>query len=161
MKTDKAGSHLPLLKKIANKKHICRVIEFGSGYFSTGCFLDKNIFKYLEILVSFESQKEWYDKVYSRLKEERLVLIHKNEQESLDLSLQYAPVDLVFVDGKSGKMRVPTALYSKKLSNITVLHDANDNDYKEAISSFRYKYIYKKIKPHTAVLSDSDNLLWL
>ena len=154
------ASHIPALELIASCKEIYKVIEFGSGIYSTSHFLNKNVFRHLTSLVSFESQEEWYASIKKQYTDNRLNLIHTTEQDSLKASLEYAPVDLVFVDGKAATMRVPTALNAKHLTSLVVLHDANDQQYYEAIASFKYQFIYDEVKPFTAVLSDED-LSWL
>ena len=53
------ATHMPVLIALAVVVRPRRVLELGSGPFSTSLFLDKDVFPDLETLVSYEDDEEW------------------------------------------------------------------------------------------------------
>ena len=152
------GTHIPLLKIVAANFCITSVIEFGCGNYSTLTFLNKKIFKDLKSIVSLECKKKWYKIIKRKVKDNRFKIIYNNEEKLLEIAKTHAPSDLVFVDGKSRVMREKTAFYGRNFSDLVILHDAENPEYKRAIQSYKFCYLYTKLLPNTAVLSDSIDL---
>lgn len=150
-------THIPLLSAIPKLLTIKRVIEFGPGIFSTGLFLNKKVYTKLNKLISLESIEEWYETIKNKFHDKRLAMFLDSEENLLTMSKHYAPVDMVFVDGKREDMRVPTILDSKTITEIVVAHDMESKKYKDGLD-FKYVYIYKKYKPYTAIMSDTINI---
>lgn len=92
------GSHIPVLMTLAELKPIKKVIEFGSGKWSTSLFLDKRFFPDLVELISIENDEGWVEHVSSRISDDRfrIVLSHLNRVNDI-FGLLPDP-DLVFID---------------------------------------------------------------
>src|SRR4051812_48590531 len=58
-----ASSHLPILIGLARVFQLRQVLEFGSGHFSTLCFLNRDLFPDLQRVQSFETDPEWKQRV--------------------------------------------------------------------------------------------------
>ena len=89
------SSHIPILRTIAKKHKIERVLELGIGKYSTALFNDKEEFPDLIELVSVEDNPEWVTKVASEIPmradiQMELILAEKDktfkEVEKMDLS---------------------------------------------------------------------------
>src|SRR4051794_36469667 len=57
------ATHLPVLIALGGYLPIRRVLELGSGLYSTPAFLDRGAFPYLELLLSIEHDREWGGRV--------------------------------------------------------------------------------------------------
>lgn len=172
-KDEKYSSHQPLLISVARVMEIRRVVEFGSGLFSTTLFLDTNHFPHLQSLLSFEDNPEWFAKIVAEIVPQEIMYkthLYKSadgnekcrmcccsEKDALLLSAE-CKADLVFVDGTSPKWRNSTAIHAKKIAPLVVMHDAENRRYSEAINAFKYRFLYKKRIPYTALLSDTIDL---
>lgn len=169
-KDKKYSSHQPLLISVAKAMKIKKIVEFGSGLFSTKLFLDTNHFPHLQSLISFEDNPEWFAKMVTEVIPQEIM--HKthlyksvggnkkcrlcccSEEDALLLSDGYR-ADLVFVDGSSPRWRNPTAVHAKKIAPLIVMHDVENSRYSEAVNAFKYRFLYKQRVPYTALLSDT------
>ncbi|MFA5153832.1 MAG: hypothetical protein WC554_14875 [Clostridia bacterium] len=151
-----SGSHIPVLKSIAEIKNIKSVIELGTGLFSLKTLLDKNIFRQLEKIHSYETSDFWIEYMESQFNDSRWnIYMIKNTDEMAKSMRSIAPVDMVFVDG-TYEHRLYVLNYLKDLSDLFVLHDCELDYFKSIMENgFKYKFVYKAPEyRYTAIFSD-------
>ena len=56
-------TYVPVIMYLEENYSIKKVLETGSGLYSTSLFLDKRYFKNLQKLVSYENELKWFKKV--------------------------------------------------------------------------------------------------
>lgn len=128
------GSHVPVISEIIDNFGIKDVMEFGTGFFSTGVFVDK-----CDTVLSFEMQyDDWFEKVADRYSDEidkGILDIHCIIEDSGLQSIEYIKnefpnrqYDMVFVDGAGGS-RYNCANFAKDYTDLIVLHDTEQPAY--------------------------------
>lgn len=150
-----AGSHIPLLRRVAKFFDIKSVIEFGTGIYSLRTFLDKKYYPNLEKINSYETEEVWGHYVKKNVKDARweMTFMGKTIDGPDKVKFDY-PVDLVFVDGTDDHRSLILKKY-KFLSNLFILHDCDASFHKCLIKEFKYSFVYVPPKyRHTAILSD-------
>jgi predicted O-methyltransferase YrrM len=126
------GSHLPVLKMVLALVKPRKVLELGTGYYSTPSFLHCETVKQL---VSLETDPEWAGRVEGSVDDTRLDL-----RSVTDVVKEMPPLsafDLVFVDnGQSVHERVDAirAVLGAASYPVAVVHDAEYPDYRMAIA---------------------------
>lgn len=160
-----AGSHIPVLRSVAQNMNVQNVVEIGTGLFSLKTFLDRSYFPNLKRIYSYESSDLWIEYMKSILKDERwYIKLIENSSEMVEDIRSRGFVDLVFVDGLY-EHRLFALEQLKDLSDIFVLHDCELNQFKSILENgFKYKFVYIPPKyRHTAILSqkvDVANITW-
>ncbi len=143
------ASHVPVLVYLASMYTIETVVEIGSGPISTRLFLDRDCFKDLKSLISYEHREGWYKKVSNLIGEDerldyRLII---NDTEDIDPDHSG---DLLFLDG----LKRHRAYGAKKLGKnfkFVIIHDKDITTV-----PFKYKWIYRpKTSPITVVASNT------
>ncbi|MBV9468405.1 MAG: hypothetical protein JOZ57_04115, partial [Abitibacteriaceae bacterium] len=165
--TNPFATHLPILIGIARLIPIRRVLELGSGQYSTLTFLDRTVFPNLEVLTSFEDDAVWMQKVATMTDDPRLTLNYSERplsdviaDASILSSMEY---DLVFVDNSmTSEKRAATisevARRCKGKSQTTVLiHDYECLAYRHAAKSLRHRVTFTAYTPQTGVLWQQAN----
>ena len=153
-----AASHLPVLLAVGTILPIRRVLEFGSGSFSTLAFLDRGIFPDVEQVVSFETDGEWKDRVVEQANGDKRLDIRLigSEVHQTAATCDFAGYDLVFVDnGPTGDERVATIKEVANRchdSNLVMVHDFENLPYQQAASLFPHRFCFDSHCPHTGVL---------
>lgn len=146
------GSHLPVLRSLLKTYKIQKALELGSGEFSTQ-------FLYAKIPHFFciENDPVWYEHIKSRLapRENFEIMLHKislkksskttthdqmKEVESFYKLIKEKKFDLVFID--NFKALRPIAINVFNGSKTIVVHDSENDLYREAIKNIRYGYIH-------------------
>lgn len=135
-------SHMPILFELLSNFKIENVLEFGSGFASTGVFCDK-----CNSVFTIEMQSsEWYDKVTEKYKkyldDDILILKYiKTESDndgsdSINIIPKNKKFDLIFVDGaRDSRWNVAQYSHDNNLSDIIICHDSEE-----------VCYMYDKIK---------------
>jgi len=49
----------------------------------------------------------------------------------------------------------------RRQSRLVILHDTENPVFDDSLKDYRYRYDFKKLYPHTSVVSETDNLEWL
>ena len=169
MKIDGWSSHLPILKRIAEKYKIERILELGIGKYSTKIFNDKEAFPDLIELVSVEDNPEWVTKVSSEIPmradiKMELIIAEKDKTFKEVNKMDLSRFDLIFIDdSKSMNARRNTirTISNKKPDCIVVIHDFHVPRYQEVA---KYHYISKidnHFKPNpvsTGVMSNKIDI---
>jgi len=155
------GSYFPLLHRIVEKT-TGDILEFGTGIFSTPYFHWIGL-TYNRFICSYENDPYYYE----------LLLRFKTDSHQLTLvdNWDLAKVDSHFWDialidhNPAGRRRVEIERLSK-IVNYIIVHDTdmkNEKYYKlnTVYPLFKYKYYYTEFEPHTTVLSNFSDLVWL
>ena len=122
------GTHYPVLSEILKKFKMKNVLEFGTGFFSTGLFVKK-----CKSVLSIEMQYvDWFDKVKEKYFEEiesGILSIKCIVGDSGVDAIKYLEdnhsdqkFDMVFVDGAGGS-RYNCANYAKTITDTIICHD--------------------------------------
>jgi len=158
------ASHVPVLGLLGRTYKVRRVLEFGSGRYSTTSFLNPELFPLLEELHSFETDPNWYHVMREfHRNDSRLTLTMTTERMSrVAERMDYSLYDLVFVDdSNTARLRFETirAVAERcRAATLVVLHDYDNPLYRLAAHSFRHRWVLRTVLPHTCVAS---NLLTL
>ena len=114
------ASHAPILLEFLNTFKPKKVLEFGSGYFSTGLLL-----RHCSNLTSIEIQNfEWYQFLKEKLVNKSWdYSIVKDYQKAIDKISDSNRYRLIFVDSYPEKPRVSLVNFSFKHSTNVLVHD--------------------------------------
>lgn len=151
-----AATHTaPLLTIVANTKG--PILEMGCGDFSTPvlhaiCSSSKRF------LCSAEGNKSWLN-FFTDLEKEWHHFYYVSSFNGWDKIGNGIRWSVVFIDHAPAKRRVMDIKRLRKNTDIFVVHDTQDSveisyGYKPVLSSFKYKYVYKRYKVTTTVVSD-------
>lgn len=149
-------SHLPVLGAIGATVPIRRVIEYGPGLASTPAWLDRKRFPHLERLQSYEDNYGWYARIQDEIPSDarwELTLIRPG-----CFCYEAWPtegMDLAFVDSSTADSRVALLVVLRGLVPLVVIHDYNTpSAYAKAAEHWPNRWVYERVLPSTAVLSD-------
>lgn len=157
--TNAFATHVPILIGLAYILSPERVLEFGSGQYSTSIFLDKNVFADLKCLLSYENDKAWYDKINKSLdSDSRLELNYIDSPmytaiEMIDLR-NYG---LIFVDDSfeiplRAKTLQAITSYAEGISGAVVIHDFEWKVYRKITARFSNSFRFTALNPNTGVV---------
>lgn len=141
------ASHMPILIGIASKTRIRRILEFGSGEFSTNLFLNLEAFPDLVELISVESANHWIRR-FNTVDDVRFII---TAEEPPDLSR----FDLIFVDSPSTEERKATLRQlaaQPQLTGFIVLHDSENPAYEPEFALFPHHFDISAYEPATTVI---------
>jgi hypothetical protein len=156
------SSHIPMLMALAHELAIRRVIEFGSGVYSTKTFLDKKIYPHLTYLLTYENIEKWYRRLSSEVSDPRLdYRFYDGQLADVVPELSLNEFDLVFLDdSKTSADRIATieAVTSIDLSVPVVIHDYQYPGYRRAAElRFEHSMVYDRIeRAHCGLLWSGD-----
>jgi hypothetical protein len=155
------ASHLPVLRLIGRTIPVRRVVEYGSGGFSTVEFLNRGTFPHLEILISYEDDGVWYD----RLREDPRVANDPRWDLRRVATGRFCMLplpegcDLAFVDSSTADSRVALVPLLKNHVPVLVLHDYDGPwAYRAVAAEWKHCLVYDRATPQTAVLVMEDLL---
>lgn len=143
------GSHLPILIGIGTKARIRRVLEMGSGSFSTPLFLNRGVFPDLVELVSVERDPEWTQKTLSSSAGDTRITLTPDEP------VDRSKFDLIFIDSAHGVERVEALKQlaaQTAITGLVVIHDSEVPLYREQFNLFPNCLDITAYDPSTAVL---------
>ncbi len=155
------ASHIPVLLGLARLRPIRRVLELGSGDYSTLTFLDRAAFPELTSLVSLEDDPTWLERVRARAGADPRVefrAVAGTIAEAVD-TLDLSAFDLVFVDDSmttEARVRtiraVATAIHTPTFAAI---HDFECTDYREAATAAPRQFAFEVLHPNTGVMYEN------
>ena len=150
------GSHIPVLVKMMQQIN-GPVLELGVGHNSTPILHWLCAEKGLPLL-SLEGDKVWYDEFASFKTFNHRVEFVENWDELDKFNVYDTKWSMVLVDNNPVRKRGQLAKRLRNHADFLLLHDAEpENDHKYHYSKiydkFKYKYLYDKVWPFTAVLS--------
>lgn len=154
------GSHLPVLIKVMAAT-TGPVLELGSGVFSTP-FLHWACYDNKRELVTYDSSPEYFEKLSSFAADfHKLILVE--DWDAVDIDRAW---DVVLVDHAPAARRVEEIKRLAQRAKYLVVHDTDikgerEYHFSEIYPLFKYAYKYRRVKPHTTVLSNFEELSWL
>jgi predicted O-methyltransferase YrrM len=151
------ATHVPILIGIARLLPIRRVLELGSGTYSTLTFLNEAAFPHLFQLDSFETDQSWAERLAAATSAEpriRIKLVDEPIEESVR-TLELSQYDLILVDhAVNYETRAQTIQWLTKMpfgSALIVIHDFEISQYRYASRGFPHKFEFSAFTPATAV----------
>jgi predicted O-methyltransferase YrrM len=142
--SDRYASHLNVLTTVLNTYKPKRILEYGSGRYSTPLFLAR---PHVEKLHVVETDFTWRRELVTNHKDDRMtVLVEGNPPPS--------SYDLIFIDdGISADQRCRTirAVLSRP-HPVVVIHDAEVPEYRELMDELADEVLIYRTDPDTAVI---------
>lgn len=148
-------SHLPVLEAIPRWRRIHTVVELGGGTASTSTFRNKAVYADLMHLVSYETDPKWADYLEREAGDAHDVVRCEWMSDAVRELRDGHHGDLLFVDCNPEGARNMALRELADNFDLVVLHDAERNDYCEAQAVYKHRFVYDKMKPYTAVLSNT------
>ena len=151
------GTHVSVLKALAAVYKPLRVLELGSGLFSTPLFLDRSIFTDLEFLQVVENDPAWHKVVTDQVGDDPRMdyWLVDGEIAPVVTQLDIAEFDLIFCDdSRSGSERCATirALAPRvSHSALVVVHDYEEQQYQDASRAFNHQFFVDRWNPSCGV----------
>lgn len=139
--SDPYASHVQVLNAMLNTHKPKRILEYGSGKYSTELFLSR---PHVEKLTVVETDFEWRRRLP---KDDRLTVLVEGYANSMNY-------DLVFIDdGISADHRCRTIrnVLSRR-HPVVVIHDADVPEYRELMDELADEVLIYRTDPDTAVI---------
>lgn len=149
----KTATHLPVLE-LMKRTNIRRVLELGSGEYSTKKFLE---FPDLEKLFSYEDDTEWF-LLMNNLKDRRFITFLEKDLVKVVGEIDLNFFDLIFVDCcqyPEERVAVIKKLAEQRPKAIVIIHDFENKLY-QAEAKFDHKIVYDELVPNTAILWNNE-----
>src|SRR5437016_13483683 len=94
-----AATHIPILIALSKLITVNKVIELGTGLYSTPLFLNRSVYPFLQSLHSYENNVSWINKVKQSIKDPRLNLVEVNgPMYSAASELDFSAFDIILID---------------------------------------------------------------
>ena len=156
------ATHVPVLIGLAAIRRIERVLEFGSGHYSTHTFLERAVFGDLKALQSVENDPAWAEKIRAEVKDDPRCVVTSVGGPICDAvsTFDLETFDLILVDDStSAEERAATIRRLASLHPIhpwIVIHDYEVEEYRRASSGFKQRFAFKAFNPHTGLFSNTE-----
>lgn len=151
------ATHVPVLIGIARLLPIRRVLELGSGTYSTLTFLNQTAFPHLLQLDSLETDQTWAKKLAAATVSDpriRINLVDDPIEDSIQTT-ELSRYDLILIDhGGKYETRAETIRWLTKMpfgSALIVIHDFEISQYRSASRGFPHTFEFAAFTPATAI----------
>lgn len=152
------ATHVPVLVGVASATRIQRILEFGSGMYSTLTFLNRLAFPDVLHVDSVESDPEWMFKISAAAKGDsrlRMRLVQEPIERVLS-DIQLDNYDLVLVDSSTEATRRASLIHElagrHDFRALVAVHDFEIGLYQAAAKGFRNIVEYNAYNPCTGIL---------
>jgi hypothetical protein len=152
------ATHIPVLVACARLFRPSRILELGSGFYSTPLFLNRQIFPDVVEVCSLENDPVWFQTLSGvedpRLKR-RLV---EGPMHTAVAKMDLSGFDVIFVDDSNHARHRRRTLQSLRQAvgrQVIVVHDVDQWRIRFATNSFPNHHIMHGITPQTAVVWDA------
>ena len=157
-------SHMPLLTKVMTVSD-GPVLELGMGPFSTPLLHwlceDRD-----RELVSYDTTSAFFKEnlaFQTELHQIKMLPSETREAWADIKDIESRHWGVVFIDQHPADSRAGTAGRAAHFADYVIIHDSDSKlsghyHYEEIYPLFKYKYVYRKAKPHTTVLSNFKDL---
>jgi hypothetical protein len=152
------ATHIPVLIGVAAVCFPHRLIEFGSGNFSTLTFLDERIFPSLNQIESYENDLSWMQEMETKVAGDSRVTCRFFEGKMRDAVSQagVAAADLIFIDDSAnGWERAHTVTEVARTCRekpITIVHDYDLPAIRFACRKFDYRFPFTAFTPQSCAV---------
>ena len=156
------ATHVPILVAIGCLLPVRRVLELGSGRYSTDLFLNRASFPALTKLVSLETDPEWAAQVECRHEREARLDLRVVTPPMADAIRRrdIADVDLIFIDDSTDAASrcatISTVAQMVENNQLVVIHDFELREYQDAAKSFAWKHCFLTSNPATGVTAHAE-----
>jgi predicted O-methyltransferase YrrM len=153
------ATHVPVLAALSLLRPYQRIVELGSGVFSTTAFLNRTVFPQVEHLLSIENDNEWFVRVRDLVcTDSRASLVNVTGPIALSLSDAYIEqADLVMIDdstdASSRAATIRAVLPRLRSDALMVIHDFEIQAYRDASKCIRSQFMFDVWQPCTGLLS--------
>jgi hypothetical protein len=158
------ATHIPVLMALARLIPIRRVLEFGSGNYSTRTFLNSKAFPDVSTVHSIENDREWAQQISDLLiSDPRLQLIVIDSPMSLYVPTIFGwKYELIFIDDSlSAEERAATIKQVAQHSSpnsIIAIHDFEVLEYRRASRHWPHRFKFTGFTPHVGIAWDQAQL---
>ena len=152
------ATHIPVLVGVAAACLPERLVEFGSGEFSTLAFLDETVFPSLLHIESYENNLCWMEKLEAKLAGNPRVAFRFFEGRMRDAvsDANLAAADLIFIDDSpSGWERAHTVMEVARTCRerpITIVHDYELPGIRVACRKFEHRFAFTPFTPQSCAV---------
>lgn len=148
------ATHLPVLMSLARVTPVRRVLELGSGPFSTSLFLDRRAFPDLEDLTSYEDDAEWTKSVLSAVGDDDRLDYRVVDAVSKSVPPELGSFDLIFIDDsrtRAERSETIESVAGKGPRGLVVVHDFEHRQYRSRTRSFDNRLVFSSLTPQVGV----------
>jgi hypothetical protein len=152
------ATHIPVLVGLAAAFLPQRLVEFGSGDFSTLTFLNEMVFPSLIGLSSYENNLSWNQRMEAKLAGNPRVNLHFFEGRMRDAvsTASLAEADVIFIDDSpSGWERAHTVAAVAQACGerpITIVHDYDLPAIRVACRKFEHRFPFTHFTPQSCAV---------
>jgi hypothetical protein len=141
---DPYASHLSVLTTLLNTYHPERVLEYGSGKYSTPLFLSRRHIKKLTVV---EQDLVWRQELVYNNHDPRMTVLAEGNPSPMNYDL------ILIDDGITSEQRCRTirAVLSRR-HPVVVIHDAEVEEYRELMDELAEEVLIYRTGPDTAVI---------
>lgn len=157
------ATHIPVLVGVAAAFRPERLVEFGSGDFSTLTFLDDRVFPTLLQLDSYENDLLWMRHMETKLANSPRLACRFVDGRMRDAvsTADLTSVDLIFIDdSKTGWERAHTIREVARFCGerpITIVHDYELPAIRLACRKFEHRFAFTRFTPQTCAVWNGDS----
>ena len=152
------ATHIPILVGVASAIRIERILEFGSGMYSTLTFLNRLAFPDVLHVDSVESDPEWMSKISDAAKGDSRLRMRLVQEpiESVLREIQLDSYDFILVDSSTDAGRRASLIHElaarQDFRALVAVHDFEIGLYRAAANGFRNVVEYAAYNPCTGIL---------
>lgn len=147
------ASHIPILVGLARIAPLHKVFEAGAGVYSTGVFLNRNVFPEMQTVVSIEPDPVWRENVNREFRHDHRLTVYPSLEAWPDNTF-----DLFFIDNgpKEDKAELIRDVANSDFAGTVVIHDSEVAEYAAEIYRFKHSWFFHTFEPGTAVATNND-----
>jgi hypothetical protein len=156
------ATHVPILVGIASAFRVVKILEFGSGLYSTLTFLNRFVCPDVRDVDSIETDPQWFSKICIAASGDSRLRMHLVEEPIEGALEKFAldDYDLILVDSSTDAKRRASLLYElarrRSLNALVAIHDFEVGLYRAAAQPFRNRVECAAYNPSTGILWQSD-----
>jgi hypothetical protein len=156
------ATHIPVLVGVAAACRPKRLVEFGSGDFSTLTFLDQTVFPSILRVESYENNPEWMQHMEAKLAGNPRGVVHffQGRMRAAVAAADPGAADLIFIDDSpSGWERAHTVLEVARTCRerpIAVVHDYDLPAIRLACRKFKHRFAFTSFTPQSCAVWNGD-----
>lgn len=127
------NTHLPVLYALGTTFPIRQIIELGCGIYSTPTFCNREVYPFMERMLSIEDSVTWAEGIREACPDKRLIIapVPRFDGWLLPYAQNMRGVDLIFIDDTGKRRRAETIRFISELhvSGLVVIHDYHQPAY--------------------------------
>ena len=151
-------THLPVLLAAARQRRVRRILELGSGTYSTPTFLDRNYFPDVEKVDAIENDASWSEKAQAAAGNDPRLAIRtiSGAVAAVVDTLDVGTYDLALVDDSATALERTATLSrvaaQRPKATLVVVHDFETEEYREAAQAFLHRVRITSLNPNVGLL---------